>query len=179
MIDDEYLVLVNGDYVLNKEKVFEAYGNYYVSIYYPIVPDEYTHAANELAANSSDEEYMRNIAQYSNGCTILIKKTLDFNMKLKLAFNPKVTSNISGFAVFDYSIQSATTDLLDQPPMLELLAVVENTDAVDEILTQRITFDTIIYEIDKGLVTGRYKLYHTDKDGIAMLITEGEDDSDD
>ncbi len=173
MIDDEYLVLRSGEYVLDKEKLFKAYGNYYISMYFPIIPPEYVQEANDLARNSTDREYLGYIAKYSDGVEILIKKTLDFNLRLEKAFNPDIHSNINGYLILDYcKLPDELTRMTDLfPPIITTpVAVVENEAEMLDVVRQRITLGSMVYKFNNGILQNCI-LYQTDKDGnINQLV---------
>ena len=178
MDDDEYLVLCNGDYVLNKEKIFETYGDYYVSMYFPVIPPEYVKEANELANGLPDREYLCHIAKYSNGVEILIKKTLDFNIKLEKAYDPDIHSTINGLLILDYYEfpKEIADHLAGIIPSFNTVpvGVVSDENEMFDVLKQRITLDSMVYEFKNGILQ-RYRLYHTDKDGVVTEIVEREE----
>ena len=71
--DDEYLTLENGEYVFNRGQIFEKYGEYIISLYFPIIPPENLEIAQNMAENMNDIDYIKNIGKYSTGCELLIR----------------------------------------------------------------------------------------------------------
>ena len=102
-------------------------------------------------------------------------------MKIELAYKPKVNSNISGFAVFDYceAPEEVYEFISDVPPFLKLIAVVETEEQVSEILCKRFTYNTIVYKIENGNVSEDFRLFYTDKDGEVRRCIESEDEIED
>ena len=54
------------------------------------------------------------------------------------------------------------------------VGVVSDENEMFDVLKQRITLDSMVYEFKNGILQG-YKLYHTDKDGVVTEIVEREE----
>ena len=180
MIDDEYLVLSNGDYVLNKDKIFEDYGDYIVSMYFPVIPPEYVQSANEIM-KMTDIDYLSHIAEYSNGCELLIKKSLEYNITHRFAYKPNVSSGIYGWAIMNYCEPSEELykplEGLIPPFYTDLVAIVSTKEEMYKVLSERRNYESMVFQIDNGNISDSFQLFTTDKDGLVKQMFSSEEDA--
>jgi len=174
MTDDEYLELVNGEYVFDPEKIYSQYSNYVVSLYYPIIKPENVAIVNNLVDKLSEYEYAKNVSQYSDGCEILIRPPLLTSFDKE--FFPDTETDIDGWIMMDYKIIDARADDPDGIDfVLTPIGFILDKSKITNFIAKRKELYTASFCIQKGMVVmEKSQIYFTNPDGTIEYLADFE-----
>lgn len=180
--DDEYLEIVNGEYVLNREAILEKYSDYYIEMTLPKImeDDETISKINEVYQDAeSDLDFINSIfnLECCLGLTLVIQHP-DYVRKLEQQYKPDIPKMEMDCVLLQnvYFLEDPITIDKNRPDIeciYETIGVFDmaNVYRIEDIISKRIGLYSVTLPVNQGTVdrVGAH-LYFTEDDGTVKCL---------